>query len=189
MHLGAQSVPFLPPPHSSLVSVLTHHWLCSLLTAYSSGPFSILLFLGFSAVFNIDGHLFLPDATFSLLLGHQTFYSSSLPNHSVLVTFPLSTSSDHFVWFLWALFKVLFSAFPVSLPRGSHPALGWDVLNTIATWKFPKATCLTPASYLQVSAWYFYLGPSCVSQSSKKNSYSPALHSECTVSSRMYCKF
>lgn len=96
-------------------AVCPHHGQCSLFIACSSEPFSTRPFLDLSTAFNIDGHLFL-DTTFSLLLGlHHTLYSSSLPNHSILITFPLSTSS--FMWPPWALFNVLFSALLVPLPR------------------------------------------------------------------------
>lgn len=141
-------LPFSPYP---IPGVSPHHAQYSLFTAYSSGPFPTHPFLGLATAFNIDGHFFLPRTPPSLYCWGTNSLFLLPPNHSIPITFPLSTSSHNFMWFPRALFKLLVLALPVSFPRWSHPSLGWGVLNTIATWKFPKTVPLTPGAYLQVS--------------------------------------
>lgn len=73
---------------NSLVSVVTHHGDCSLLTAVSGGYFSSLGLLDLSAAFDIGDCLFLSE-TLPSLCSWDTRCPIPLP--SLPTTFPLST--------------------------------------------------------------------------------------------------
>lgn len=157
MHVVTPSAPLLPSPHSSLVSVITHHWDCCLLTAHCTGHVSIPLLLDLSAALNVGGHLLLSE-TLPSLHCWDARRPIPVPSHTTVSSFQ-HLRPFHLGSFLGPVLGALPSS-PCIISRWFHPVLSWNVLNAITTWEFPKATPLPSAFSPQFVAWYFHLGSS-----------------------------